>query len=184
MHIKLIIAVVLFCLAFPVFAAETTESLQTRVTDLEKANTALRTDLSRTQLALDATNKNITKLQAAMTDGDKALRADLDKEIEARKALEAKVAQLQKDLAAEVAARTAGDKALDTRITELNAKHDKDIAALRDEMNKQIAELKAALEAAQAQNNASLSGLTKQQKKDRSTMFILGGILGAIAIAK
>jgi hypothetical protein len=159
----------LCCLFVPVLAAESPEAMSKRITNLENANQVLQETLGNTKLEQ---NKKIADLQKA-----------LDAEIKARLDLDASVKKLSDALAAEVTARGTSDKLiaeLQTELANQAANSKLKIAALQADLDKTKADQAAINETTKAAQARTAS----QQKKDRTITYLMGIILGGIAVSK
>ena len=107
-----IVAALVICLIVPALAADAPTALETKVNSLESNNAALTEDLGNARLDLDKTKADML---TRFADETKA-RADADQKINDT------LAQLQKDLSTEVAARTLSDTQTAAKIDTLQAK--------------------------------------------------------------
>lgn len=187
----------LLALALPAWSADTLESLAKRVRELEKANTVLQEDLTAAQADIATLRTELRKVRDALSTevtARQATDAKLTAEITAREELEAKVTALQQALDKEIAARTAEDAklaqadiALAARITALEqalAAHDADnaqkFAALREALDNERAERLANQEL----TNKLLKKLADRAKKDRNITYLMGLLLGGAIAAQ
>ncbi len=192
--LKTMTAALLLCaLALPLCAAETLESMATRVRELEKANVALKQDMAQTQLVLDTARTDVKTLKRQLDEAqgaNKTMRAELDALKKQQTDQQALLTALQARLDADAKKAADAQQGNATSFTAVNArldkldsglaaqaqKHDKDLADVRKELVDGLAKLRddlvkelTALKESVAQQFAALRNDLDKERAERIT---------------